>query len=98
MSEIRIVISPDGRLVRAIYNDNLRELFNKLGLAQTHRASHVEPDENNNWIADCSPIGGPKLGPFERREDALTAEVTYINTKGLFQMTSPDTSPSNGDK
>ena len=89
-SEIVLSISPDGERVKAIYQDRLKPVFAVLGNASTERASHVEPDDNSDWIADCSPIGGPALGPFFRREDALRAEVQFINTKGLSWVTKPE--------
>lgn len=49
------------------------------GDAVISRASHVEPTGNGTqWHADMSPVGGPTLGPFERRCDALAAEVQYL--------------------
>lgn len=64
----------NGKL-RFIYADSLIPLL-KLGKASTRRASHVEPNSKGEWEAQI--IGGPKLGPFKRREDALRAEVKYL--------------------
>jgi hypothetical protein len=47
------------------------------------RASHVEPDDRGRWLADLSPIGGPVLGPFDRRSEALEAEVTWLEENWL---------------
>ena len=33
--------------------------------------------------ADLSPVGGPLLGPFERRSDAVQAEVYWLETNWL---------------
>ena len=43
------------------------------------RASHVEPDAAGQWSADLAPVGGPKLGPFDTRADALAAEIVWLN-------------------
>jgi hypothetical protein len=42
------------------------------------KASHVEPDVQGSWWADLAPTGGPKLGPFLRRSDALDAERQWL--------------------
>jgi hypothetical protein len=42
------------------------------------RASQVEPDAAGLWWADLAPVGGPMLGPFARRMQALTAEQTWL--------------------
>jgi len=70
-----IFIGPDGKIV-SIYNDNVD--LSSVGKVKIRRASHVEPDKNGKWVADLSPVGGPKLGPFKRREDALRAEVVWL--------------------
>jgi hypothetical protein len=43
-----------------------------LGELQIRRASHVEPDESGRWWADLSPVGGPRLRPFNQRSAAMT--------------------------
>jgi len=52
-----------------------------LGQTTIRRASHVEPDEAGNWWADLAPVAGPKLGPFARRSDALTAEAAWLDAR-----------------
>ncbi|MEX2213239.1 MAG: hypothetical protein WD768_03875 [Phycisphaeraceae bacterium] len=64
--------------VRCIY-DEMIDLA-ALGKPSIMRASHVEPDEDGMWWADMSPVGGPKLGPFEKRSEALAAEWRWIQT------------------
>ena len=49
-----------------------------LGDVSIQRASHVEPDAQGRWWADLAPVGGPTLGPYGRRSDALTAELTWL--------------------
>ena len=46
----------------------------EIGQLQITRASHVEPDAEGNWWADMGPSGGPMLGPFKSRSEALEAE------------------------
>lgn len=61
------------------------EAIDLAALGQLHitRASHVEPDESGAWWAVMSPVGGPKLGPFEKRSDALTAERQWLHARVL---------------
>ncbi|WP_242687916.1 hypothetical protein [Alienimonas californiensis] len=47
------------------------------------RASHVEPADGGVWTADLSPSGGPVLGPFPLRSEALTAEADWLIRKLL---------------
>ena len=80
-------IEPDGTIV-SIYSDALVDLIDQ-GTAQITRASHVEPAPSGNWLADMSPIirqyglecDNPILGPFKLREEALRAEILYLEQK-----------------
>jgi hypothetical protein len=49
-----------------------------LGILTITRASHVEPDVQGQWWSDLSPVQGPKLGPFDRRSEALAAEAAWL--------------------
>jgi hypothetical protein len=75
----KLSISTDG-VVRTIYNDAVVDLLQKMGKAKIKRASHVEPNPNGDgWIADMLPVGGPVLGPYPLRINALDAEVEYLH-------------------
>ena len=54
-----------------------------IGALTITRASHVEPDERGQWRADLAPVGGPALGPFEGRSDALEAEREWLEGSWL---------------
>ena len=71
-----ITIQPDGSL-QFIWSDSLVGLMDE-GEGQITRASHVEPNERGEWMADLSPVGGPSLGPYRLRQDALDAEVAWL--------------------
>lgn len=73
---MQVIIAPNG-VFRTLYS----EVFELQAFGQPHitRVSHVEPDASGHWYADLSPVKGPKLGPFTRRSDALTAEADWIN-------------------
>jgi hypothetical protein len=72
-----IQIRVNGDQIRFIYNDDLAGLMNQ-GKAVTKRASHVEPCDGE-WQADLTPVSGPVLGPFPRRDEALAEEVKWLN-------------------
>jgi hypothetical protein len=69
-------VKPDGTLV-TVYTECLD--LDALGHVQCSRASHVEPEPTGGWTADLSPVGGPVLGPFAKRSEALAAEVTWLD-------------------
>ena len=71
-----IFVRPGGT-VEFLYEDGLRPLL-ELGEATITRASHVEPAPDGRWTADLSPRGGPLLGPFTLRQEALDAERTWL--------------------
>jgi hypothetical protein len=67
-----------GDTIRHIYHDGLLPLADH-GQAVTARASHVEPCQAGGWMVDLTPVGGPVLGPFPRRDVALNIEVEWLN-------------------
>ena len=77
---VQLVINGDGS-VRYIYVDELD--LSTLGPLAITRASHVEPDSGGQWLADLSPVGGPILGPFLKRSQALDAEQVWLNDRWL---------------
>lgn len=78
---MQLVVHPSGR-VRCLYGEDVNlAAFGKLRVT---RASHVEPDADGWWIADLKPVRGPKLGPFERRSQALRAEREWLEQRWLI--------------
>lgn len=73
--ECMLTISPDGTL-SFLWDDTLAPLLN-LGSSTIRRASYVEP-EGVAWTADLHPVGGPTLGPFNLRKEALDAEADWL--------------------
>jgi len=73
---MEIIISPGG-VMRLLYSEAFD--LNTFGQSHITRASHVEPDHRGLWYADLSPVQGPRLGPFCKRSEALTAESDWIN-------------------
>lgn len=66
--------------------DKALDPFLSLGKPVVKRASHVEPvmkDGHVWWVADLSPVGGPVMAPVESRDEALKAEVDWLNSHGL---------------
>jgi hypothetical protein len=72
-------IKPDGTAI-AIYSEEFD--LNTLGKVEFRRASRVEPDgDPPMWYADMQLSGGPILGPFQTRSQALEAEVKWLKQK-----------------
>ena len=78
---MQMVVHPSGR-VQCLYDESVD--LQALGRMRITRASHVEPDANGTWIADLSPVAGPKLGPFECRSQALRAERQWLEQHWLI--------------
>ena len=72
---MQLVIAPDGTL-RCLYSELLD--LHALGHPTITRASHVEPDEHEHWVANLAPVRGPLLGPFIRRSEAIAAETRWL--------------------
>jgi hypothetical protein len=77
---MQITIAPGG-IVRAVYSEAID--LAALGSPTICRASYVEPDQQGRWSADLSPVGGPILGPFDRRSEALAAEHAWLEANWL---------------
>jgi hypothetical protein len=70
------LVIDSGGTVRALYSEEIE--LARLGTLHITRASRVEPTQGGRWTADLSPVGGPLLGPFPRRSEALTAEADWL--------------------
>ena len=75
-----VTVTTDGR-IEFIYSDSLLPIT-QLGACHITRASHVEPSDGG-WTADLSPVSGPVLGPYRTRQEALDAEVTWLQSNVL---------------
>lgn len=78
---MQLIIDPTGT-VRCVYDEAID--LGALGHVHVRRGSHVEPDAEGQWFADMSPVGGPTLGPFAIRSDALAAEHGWLEQHWLF--------------
>lgn len=77
---MEIVIGTNGN-AQCVYAEAIP--IQSLGKLDIQRASHVEPNNHGEWIADMSPLKGPLLGPYTNRSKALEAEVAWIR-RNLF--------------
>ena len=77
---MQLVIKPNG-LIQCVYDEAVN--LHSLGQVKIARGSHVEPDDAGKWHADLSPVGGPVLGPFDRRSNALVAERDWLEENWL---------------
>ena len=76
---MQLIVDPGGT-VRGLYTEALD--LAALGVRSIRRASHVEPDGTGDWWADLAPVGGPRLGPFARRSEALAEEQRWLEAYG----------------
>ena len=83
---MQLVIKPGGA-VRCVYSEEID--LATLGSPIITRASHVEPDQQGRWSADLSPVGGPLLGPFRSRSEALDAEQQWLDDHWLENPAEP---------
>jgi hypothetical protein len=89
---MHLLVDVRGR-VRCLYAEAID--LSTLGELAIRRASHVEPDRRGRWWADLAPLGGPRLGPFLHRSEALRAEAAWIDAY-LFERPPPG-APSTAD-
>ncbi len=75
---MEIIVKPDGE-VSCIYGEAID--LSSLGKLNIRRASHVEPTLDGRWTVDLSPVGGPQLGPFAKRSEALAAETAWLSAE-----------------
>jgi len=77
---MQLIVDAKGQ-VQCLYSEAID--LTAFGPLDIRRASQVEPDADGRWWADLAPVGGPKLGPFDRRSQALDAERTWLETNRL---------------
>jgi hypothetical protein len=73
---MRLRVDPSGRVV-CVYGEAIDLAV--LGAVTIRRASHVEPGEDGRWWADLAPQGGPRLGPYVVRSEAVAAELAWLD-------------------
>jgi len=86
-SEMELLVDAGGD-VRCIYGEELD--LREIGRLQITRASHVEADAEGYWFADMGPSGGPVLGPYGSKSDALEAEREWLISERQVQLLCPE--------
>jgi hypothetical protein len=85
---MKLVINKEGA-IQTIAEDDL-SFVSSLGDCNAQRASHVNPVKHNGkllWSADLSPVGGPVLGPFGTRTEAIKSEIEWLYQRlGLLEF------------
>ena len=84
---MQVVVTADGS-VRFVYAETLD--LRSLGPTVIRRGSYVEPDAAGMWLVDLGPVGGPRLGPFATRSEALEAEVAWLQEHWLIRSVPPN--------
>jgi hypothetical protein len=74
--------------IRCLYDESID--LTTLGELRICRVSSVEPDCTGHWWADMKIMGGPRLGPYPRRSEALRAEVAWIEQRLFGIKDQPD--------
>ena len=82
MKELVFNFDTDGN-IETIYGEELT--LSELGKLNITRASHVEPNAEGKWTVDMSPMDSEKFGNYDKRTDALNAEVEWLK-KNHFQI------------
>ena len=83
---MELVIKPNGE-GHCIYAEPID--LSAIGSVNIRRASQVEPTDKGHWMADLSLTNnGPLLGPFDKRTDALSAEVQWLRENWLEKASS----------
>lgn len=77
---MQLVIESTGQ-VRCVYTETID--LTALGVLAIQRGNRVEPDAQGQWFADLRLVGGPCLGPFGKRSDAVAAEVGWLESHWL---------------
>jgi hypothetical protein len=78
---MQLLITPMGQ-IRCLYSEAIE--LSSLGTLSITRGSHVEPNDAGQWLADLAPVGGPCLGPFSSRSEALRAEADWLEKHWLM--------------
>ena len=77
-TSITIFVPDDDGSAIYVQNDLVDRVFREAGcLGVPKRASNVYPTEAG-WMADLTLVGGPLLGPYDDREEAINDEVTWL--------------------
>ena len=77
---VELIVAADGRL-RCLYDEVLD--LSAFGRSSITRGSRVEPMPDGRWTADLALVGGPVLGPFGCRSEALAAERAWLHANWL---------------
>ena len=77
---MELIVAADGRL-RCLYDEALD--LSAFGRLLITRGSRVEPTPDGRWTADLALVGGPVLGPFGCRSQALAAERQWLQAHWL---------------
>jgi hypothetical protein len=78
---MQLIISHTGAL-RCLYDEALD--LHQLGRLTFSWGAHGESDPQGQRHADLSPEGGPVLGPFPQRSEALAAERAWLEANWLM--------------
>ncbi len=85
MAQVQKIFIRLGGEIATLYKDETAASLRNVGKSTVVRASHVDPDpeDNNKWMVDLRPSGGPVRGGFETRSAALAFEEKWLNERAI---------------
>lgn len=110
-TKIVISRGPNGPVIKSVYSDSLdlaqmgvadirrashvevRGHIPWWRFRQRLRLQHIPV---NKWYADLAPSSGPILGPFDKRQQAIEAEVAWLEKNSLGGQTNVQGSEAEG--
>lgn len=69
-------VEPTDELSEAAFSAASRRLY-------PHRDTAFMALPQGKWWADLLPVGGPVLGPFDKRQEALDAETEWLRAHNI---------------
>ena len=77
---MQLVVTPAGA-VRCLYDERIDLADARPPGDHPRQPRRADPD--GRWTADLAPVGGPVLGPFVHRSEALDAERAWLEAHWL---------------
>ena len=77
---MQLVVTPAARSAACTPR---RSTWRRSAASRSPAPATSSPTPDGRWTADMTPVGGPVLGPFDRRSEALEAEHAWLEAHWL---------------